>query len=97
MGKRKINLGVLRVLYNRGKQDLNIISTVLLFFTADKVGVEIKWWYIALIIVYFILRALWDDKRLISQEIEYTVTNNKIFMEMKNKVDYLYKKTRSLE
>ena len=89
---KKINLEICRALFNRARGDLGFITTVLSFLIANKVGVDIKWWYILLIGLYFIAHTIWSHLRGIRQSGDYARAQSRLFMELFNDVKEIKKK-----
>ena len=85
-----MNIEVIRQLFNRARGDFGFVTTILSFLIADKVGVDIRWWYFLIIGVFFILHMIWSDKRAIRQSADYARIKSELFMDLKEKVDYLY-------
>lgn len=87
----KINLGTSRIYLSRLRSDASLANTIILIYLAFKAGYELAWWHIPVIIVLVLFRLWLDSDRVIRQEQDYLFRKSELFMDMKNKIDELYK------
>ena len=84
MGK-KINSGTLRLLFYRAKNDLTLIIGIGIYLKVD----AFDWWQIPAAIIFLVVRAYLDHKKVIRQEQTYGHNLDPMWMEMYNKIKSL--------
>lgn len=87
---KKVNGSVFRTLFNQARGDLNFVTLILSILIANKVGINIKWWYIVLGGLFLILHIIWNHKRGYRQIADYGRQQSKEFQELKRMVKEIH-------
>ena len=84
---KKINSGILKIWASRTKDDLTWLNLFMLVYLTLESGFIIKWWHPVVLIVFLVLRTIWDHKRVIPQQIDFWLSQSKLLTKAFKQID----------
>lgn len=84
---KKINSGIFKIWASRTKDDLTWLNIIMLVYLTIQSGFVVEWWHPIALVVFLVLRTIWDHKKVIPEQIDYWLSRSEIIKNIVKKLE----------